>query len=86
MKEWLEGEELSEELKKESHFLKQEVSSCVRSVGLFVFRRRFRRSVVTVCVATVKFVSIFINFLLSLCNFFIKIYRYIKRIALKTAH
>ena len=25
MKEWLEGEDLSEELKKENHFLKQEV-------------------------------------------------------------
>ena len=70
MKEWLEGEELSEELKKESHFLKQEVSSCIRSVGLFFFRRRFRRSV-TVSVATVKIFYLFIIFLLSLCNFFI---------------
>ena len=34
MKEWLEGEELSEELKKENHFLKQEVSACIRLVWL----------------------------------------------------
>lgn len=40
MKEWLEGEDLSEELKKENPFLRQEVSTTNMCVtGIFYFLR-----------------------------------------------